>query len=348
MQRVLISAQVVALLLFAIVAVVKVAGDDATAESVSPAVAWFSPFDLDREALVAGLLTGVFIYWGWESAVSLTEETKNSITAPGTAAVVSTVILLVTYVGVAVAVVGFAGPAALEAFADDDSVLATVAGDVLGTPWDKIVVLAVLSSALASTQTTILPASRTVLSMARADALPTALGQVDQRFRTPVVATVAIGVLATIWYLPAKLISSNFLYDSLTALALLIAFYYALSGLACAVYYRHELRRSVRHAVTIGVAPVVGALLLGYLLVEAVRAQSDPANSYAGTAWLGVGPPLVIGSAALLLGLVVMVGRRLAGHPQFFGRRPFEAVPPDIARDGATVESDEPVLPVAR
>jgi amino acid transporter len=46
--------------------------------------------------LVAGLLTGVFIYWGWESAVNLTEEVEDSASAPGRAAVLSTLILVVT------------------------------------------------------------------------------------------------------------------------------------------------------------------------------------------------------------------------------------------------------------
>src|SRR3712207_6984926 len=46
-------------------------------------------------ALTAGLLLGVFAYWGWESSVNLTEETTDSATAPGRAAIVSTVVLLV-------------------------------------------------------------------------------------------------------------------------------------------------------------------------------------------------------------------------------------------------------------
>ena len=57
------------------------------------------------------MLTGVFIYWGWESAVNLTEETEDSVSAPGVAGVTSTVILLVTYISVTVAVVAYAGPA---------------------------------------------------------------------------------------------------------------------------------------------------------------------------------------------------------------------------------------------
>ena len=77
-------------------------------------------------------------------------------------------ILLVTYVAVGVAVVAFAGLDRIAEFEDDDTILSTLATDVLGSPLDQIVVLAVLTSALASTQTTILPASRTTLSMARA------------------------------------------------------------------------------------------------------------------------------------------------------------------------------------
>ena len=103
--------------------------------------------------------------------------------------------------------------------------------------------LAVVVSALASTQTTILPAARTSLSMARHEAIPEAFGEVSKRFFTPVFSTVAVGVLAIAWYVPGKLISKKFLFDSLTALGLMIAFYYALTGFACVIYYRREIRR---------------------------------------------------------------------------------------------------------
>ena len=41
-----------------------------------------------------------------------------------------------------------------------------------------------------------------------------------------------------------SLISENALFDSITALSLLIAFYYALTGIACAIYYRRQLTRA--------------------------------------------------------------------------------------------------------
>ena len=187
LQNVMIFAQVVALLLFAVVALTK-------GGELDPSLSWLSPFALeDTGVLVSGLLIGVFIYWGWESAVNLTEETEDSETTPGLAAVLSTVILLVTYVLVAVAVVAFAGLDRVGEFEDDDAILSTLAGDVLGSPLDQLIVIAVLTSALASTQTTILPASRTVLSMARGGAMPKSLGAIHPRYLTPHVSTILIG-----------------------------------------------------------------------------------------------------------------------------------------------------------
>jgi amino acid transporter len=338
-QNVMILAQVGALLLFAIVALAKVYGGDATAESIDPAASWFSPFAIDdRDALVAALLIGVFIYWGWESAVNLTEETEDSRSAPGLAAVISTLVLLVTYVAVGVAIVSFAGLELLAEFDDDDAVFGTLAGDVLGSPWDKLVILAILTSAVASTQTTIIPASRTTFSMARSDALPARLARVHPRFRTPHFATALVALLAVAWYVPANFISENFLFDTLSALALMIAFYYALSGIACVVYYRRELRRSARKLLFIGIAPLLGAAMLLYLFAEAVRSFADPEESYTGQEFLGVGVPLAIGVGFLLLGAVLMVLWRLAGHERFFGRRPLEAVDPAVAEGRLVVE----------
>lgn len=130
-------------------------------------------------------------------------------------------------------------------------------------------------------------------------------------------------------------LSENFLFDTLSALSLLIAFYYSLSGIACVVYHRHELLRSVRNFVFIGVAPALGALILAYLLVRSVSDLSDPDASYSGSAILGVGVPLFIGAAFLALGAVLMVVWRLAGPSGYFDRRGFEALPREIAEGAA-------------
>ena len=154
-------------------------------------------------------------------------------------------------------------------------------------------------------------------------------------FRTPHVSTI-IGALSRVWYVPVtSFISENFLLDTLSALSLMIAFYYALTGIACAIYYRHELleeRQEPRSSSAS--APSSGPVILGYLFVKSAIDLSDAENSYTGAPWLGVGPPLVIGLGFLLLGVVLMVLWRLGGHDSYFGRKP-GVVDPELAARAA-------------
>ncbi|MFE9257300.1 APC family permease [Streptomyces sp. NPDC006879] len=311
LQDVLILAQVFFLLAFAAVAIYRVYTDSSSLDEIKPAIDWLNPFGAGGAALTGGLLLGVFMYWGWESAVNLTEEVENSATAPGKAGLWSTVILLVTYLSVGFAVVAYAGTAFLAENADEEeAVFAVLAHEVMGG-WDWVVLLSVCTSALASTQTTIIPASRTALSMARRHALPAKLAHINPRFRTPEVSTWWVAGIAIAWYLVVNQISENALFDSLTALSLLIAFYYALTGLACAIYYRRHLTESLHNLFFIGIGPVVGAGLLAWLLVESIGDMSNPANSYSGVSWFGLGPPLVIGIGIALVGVLFMCYWRL-------------------------------------
>jgi amino acid transporter len=332
LQNGLILAQTLALLVFAAVALVRGLGGDTPFEGLDPSFSWLNPFGAGGAALSGGLLLGVFAYWGWESAVNLTEETRDSTRAPGRAAIVSTLVLLVTYVGVTIAVLAFAGTGYLSENADEEeAIFALLSTEVMGG-WDWVVLLAVATAALASTQTTILPASRTGLSMARRHALPRRFAHIAPRYRTPDVSTWWVGIIASAWFVLVSLVSENALLDSITALSLLIAFYYALTGIACAVYNRRLLTRSVKSFLLIGVGPVVGALLLIWLLVLSIRDISDPENSYTGAAWFGVGPPLVIGLAIFVLGLLVMVWWRTR-DARFWQERPSVATEP-VASEG--------------
>jgi amino acid transporter len=312
-QNTLILAQVGALLAFAVVALVQVASGESADGTPTPSLAWLNPFGSGGAALTGGLLLGVFAYWGWESAVNLTEETTDPSSAPGRAAVLSTFVLVLTYVGVAVALVAAVGTNFLAENAEEEEfIFGLVATEILGG-WDWVVLLAVTTSAIASTQTTIIPASRTALSMARRGAIPARLGRIHPRYRPPDTATWWVAGVAIAWYLALSAVSENALFDSLTALSLLIAFYYALTGVACALYYRRHLTESLRNLVLIGVGPVVGSVLLVWLLVESVVDMADPENSYTGQAWLGVGPPLVIGVAVLAAGVILLLVSRARG-----------------------------------
>ena len=327
----LLSAELLTLSLFAVVAFAKVAAGTAGPNAVDPSLSWLNPFAIDSfSAFVSGILIAVFIYWGWDSTVTVNEESENSAETPGRAALVATVILLVIYVLVAVAAQAYNGPE--ELIKNQDDVLSALGTDVFGSPLDKLLIIAVLTSAAASTQTTILPTARTSLSMARAGAMPEALGRVHPRYLTPHVSTILMGVLSIAWYVGLTIVSENILFDSIAALGLMIAFYYGLTGFACAIFYRRELLRSVRTFLLVGVAPVTGAVILFVLFGKSIYDFTDPANSESGDSWLGVGPPLIIGLGFLLLGPVLMVTWYAAGHRGFFRRKPEVADPALVGR----------------
>lgn len=337
LQNFLIVLQVVSLLIFAAVALYRVYAGTSTLDAIDPSLTWLNPFGAGGAALTGGLLLGVFAFWGWESAVNLTEETTDSSQAPGKAAMLSTVVLVVTYVAVAYAVVAYAGTDFLaENSEEEDVIFQFLATESMGG-WDWIMLFSVATSAIASTQTTIIPASRTGLSMARRKALPAMFGHIHPRFRTPDVSTWWVAGIAIVWYLVLSVISENALFDSLTALALLIAFYYALTGIACAVYFRKRLLGSAKAFLLIGVGPVIGAVLLIWLLIVSIRDMADPENSYTGQSWLGLGPPLVIGIGIALTGVLVMVVWYFRDR-SFWDERP-GTVDEDLARKAGESQS---------
>jgi len=182
-QWFLLAAEIIALAVFSIVALARVYIQN-PAGSVHPSLSWLNPLDISSfGALTSGLLLAIFIYWGWDTAVSVNEETQDATQTPGKAAVVSTLLLLGIYVIVSVAAQAYHGVAFLNENQDD--VLSALGKDVL--PWglDKILIIAVLTSASASTQTTILPTTRASLSMAAHGAIPKYFGRIHPRFLTP-------------------------------------------------------------------------------------------------------------------------------------------------------------------
>src|SRR5207244_13496484 len=151
-QQFLLSAEILILAIFAVVALAKVYASS-PAGSIEPAFSWFNPFDLSFGSLIDGVLLGVFIYWGWDSGVTVNEESEGSADGPGRAAVLSTILLVLIYVIVSAAAQAYAGPKFLSDHADD--VLSVLGNKVFGDPWNKLLIIAVLTSASASTPTTL-------------------------------------------------------------------------------------------------------------------------------------------------------------------------------------------------
>src|SRR5262249_44730002 len=147
-------------------------------------------------------------------------------------------------------------------------------------------------------------AARTILSMARSGALPKSLATVHPRFGTPTKATLVFAAISTIYYLVMTAVSGSILTDSLTALGLLVALYYALVGLSCAVLYRGRWRQSAKDFVVLGLGPLLGAASLIYVMIRSAIDYADPASSAGGSSLFGLGAPLLIALTIVVLGIV--------------------------------------------
>jgi amino acid transporter len=338
-QYFLLAAEIAALGLFAAVALAKVYFGDPGGFHVQ--ADWFNPFTLHggTTALVDGVLLGVFIYWGWDSGVCVNEESKDSSNGPGRAAVLSTILLVLIYVVVATAAQAYAGTTFLKHHGDD--VLSALGGPVLGSPLDKILIIAVLTSASASTQTTILPTARTTLSMARFGSIPKIFGRIHPRYLTPDVSTLVMGAVSLVWTLIIINVSQNVLSDSITGIGFQIAFYYGLTGFACVVYYRKELFKSVKNFIMVGVAPFLGGAILTFIFVKAFldyKTTSTDVNYSGG--FLGVGTPVAIGVGGILVGVVLLVFANFV-YPKFFKRK-WETADPGVLE--GTVKPEASVM----
>jgi amino acid transporter len=309
LQNVLLAVQYLALAVFVVAAIVAVATGTAPEGATPPQLDWFNPFAFtSASGFVEAILLALFIYWGWDTCLALNEETKDPERTPGRAALLSTVILLVTYVGVTVAAMAYAGLGTTggglgnESNAED---VFFVLKDALFGPWAWLLVVAVMVSAISSTQTTILPTARGTLAMAAYRALPRRFGEVHPTFKTPAFSTFVMGVVSTVFYVGMTIISEDFLSDTILSLGLAIAFYYAITGFSCVWYFRHDLFTSAHTVVFRLVFPLAGALMLTAAFVFSAIDMLDPDYGY--TVIWGIGGVFVVGVGSLGLGVVLMV-----------------------------------------
>ena len=339
-QQFLLSLELFTLILFVIVALVKVYANNPL-HSIHVRGSWFNPFDMSWSSLIAGVLLGIFIYWGWDSGVAVNEESKDRHRGPGKAAVVSTFLLLAIYVLVSVAAQAFHGTGFLKANPND--VLTPLGKGVFGSPLDKLLIISVLTSASASTQTTILPTARTTLSMAKWGAISSNFGRVHPRFLTPSFSTLLMGALSILWTvaLLAANPSQNVLGDTISALGFAVCFYYGFTGLACAFYFRRQLFKSIRNFVFAGLIPLVGGVMMGYIAVKAYGTYSTAGNNYSKPI-LGIQTPIFVGVGGLILGIVLMFAS-IPFFPKFFARRPEVADPRVLSGAAPPTLPGEPV-----
>ncbi|HEY1687952.1 MAG TPA: APC family permease [Solirubrobacteraceae bacterium] len=325
-QQLLLSFEFVMLMIFSIVALVSVY-TGSPAHSIQPQASWFNPFAMPFHDLIVALLLGIFIYWGWDSGVAVNEESEDANEGPGRAAVVSTFLLVAIYLIVSAGGQAYHGTAFVANEEHASDILNALGKDVLGAVGVKFLIVAVLTSASASTQTTILPTARTTLSMAHWGAIPSVIGRIHPRFLTPTVSTWGFGLLSVAVAVPLILTSETVLELAVVALGIPVCFYYGASGFACAVYYRREIFTSVRKFLLVGLGPFLGGVAFFGIGIYAIVYYARAAHSE-GKIYLGLTLPIWFGGIGMVLGVVLMLVARFYFRP-YFSRRP-ETAPPGL------------------
>jgi amino acid transporter len=347
-QKALLGIEIVMLVVLSVTALVRVGNGHHPAESLHPTLSWLNPFGLPFGAFAGGVILMVFIYWGWDTALSVNEETKDPAKTPGRAAILSTLILLVTYAlvifaaqsfsGIGTHGIGLANPGNAG---DVLSILGTAVfgSGTLGTVLSHLLILMVLSSAAASTQTTILPTARTTLSMATYKALPSAFAKMHPKHLTPTVSTLVMGGISALFYIGTNFVSQgNVIPDAVTSCGIFIATYYGLTGFACVWYYRRNLTSSARNLWMQGILPALGGVILWFLGGWSLWQDYDVATGSAYTMWTvpgihwQIGGVFVIVFVTTLIGVIAFFALRIS-IPSFFKGETLTRATPTLVPD---------------
>lgn len=319
LQYLLVTFQVLVLGAFVVAALVQTNNGQAF-DATPVSLDWFNPLEIsDFSVFAAGISLSIFMFWGWDAVLTMNEETRNPEKTPGRAATLTILIIITLYILVTIGVIAWAGIGDQGLGAgnpeNQESIFAVLSGPVLG-PVAILMSIAILASSFASLQTTMISPSRTILAMGYYKAFPPAFSKISPRFRTPSVATIASAVGTAGFYTITRLISENALWDTITALGLMICFYYGITAMACVWYFRKELTGSVRDFLFRGLFPGIGGVVLLVMFFQTAVDSIDPSYG-SGTSLGGIGMVFILGMGVLLLGVVLMIWTRIK-HPAFF------------------------------
>jgi len=276
---------------------------------------WLNPLQISSlGALEQGLVIAVFIYWGWDAAFSVTEETRSAETSArsGYLTLVSTMLLFVTG---AIAFQRVLTPEQLAAHPAD--ALIFFASTLAAEPWASLPLLALLFSTVASLLAGLIPTARQALAMGRDRTLGKVWTRVHPRYGTPAAGTVCNAAIALVIAVLAVSIPqvSAMVLAAVNAVGILVAGYYGLTALACAVRFRAVLRGRPLEALTVVVIPAacglamfaLGGVLVASYLTKSDHLAIDPNNGY-----FQLLCPGVVLAAGLVAAAVAKWGRRSA------------------------------------
>lgn len=292
-QWVLLIIEYMAVIGFSLWGIIKVAVDHPVG-STSFHWSWLSPWSIGGfTALSAGLVLGVFFYWGWDTATNLNEESKNKTKIPGQAGVISMFLLLFIF-GLNVIAAQMLLPQRTWT-THQSTILLYFAQQAAGHWAGYVMIIAVLSSTVATTQTTLLPAARITLSMARDQVFPSVFATIQGKLKTPAVGTLILAFVSLFGVLLVSQVNSinNVFSELISNIGVLIAFYYGVTGVTCAWAYRRVAFQSTRFFFTGILFPLLGGIALLGVGAWVIK-TAGWSGAYADIITLILGVPLVI------------------------------------------------------
>ncbi|MFC9502615.1 APC family permease [Streptomyces sp. NPDC057002] len=276
-------------------------------------LSWFNPFEISSGTSFAqGMVLAVFFFWGWDAAFSVTEETKR----PGDSARGGLIALFAMLGLFLFASVAFQREMSLaELVRNGPQALPYLGAKLAAEPWATLPLVALMFSAVASVQATLIPTARGLLAMGRDRTMGPLWTRIHPRYGTPAVGTAVVMSVAAVVALAAFAIPklSDMLLAAVNAIGLIVALYYGLTALACAVRFRTARHDGPREALlAVGVPAVAGLVLLGLggYLGYSYLTMSDHFELSPDNGWFMFSLPAVIVLAGLGMAAVAKYVRR--------------------------------------
>ncbi|CAM5320938.1 APC family permease [Streptomyces canus] len=280
-------------------------------------LSWFNPFEISSGTTFAqGMVLAVFFFWGWDAAFSVNEETKS----PGDAARGGLIALFAMLGLFLFASVAFQREMSLaELVRNGPQALPYLGEKLAAEPWATLPLVALMFSAVASVQATLIPTARGLFAMSRDRTMGPVWTRIHPRHGTPAAGTVVVmsiaGVIAVLAVAIPKL--SDMLLAAVNAIGLIVALYYGLTALACAVRFRSARYEGPREALlAIGVPAVSGLILLGLggYLGYSYLTMSDHFELSPDNGWFMFSLP----AAIILAGLGMAAVAKYVRHSPYF------------------------------
>ncbi|MFF3261916.1 APC family permease [Streptomyces sp. NPDC002932] len=297
-------------------------------------LSWYNPFDLpSAEALAQGMMLAVFCYWGFESVFSVGEEVGDPRDA-SRGGFIALVVMLLLFL---LAGTAFQRVLPLDELADNGAQgLAYFGTKLAEQPLAALPLVALMFSAVASLQASVIPTARGMYAMGRDGVLGPVWTRLHPRHRTPAAGTLLITAIALVLAALSLVIPTvnDLIFAAVNAIGIVVALYYALTATAAAVRFRHLLRTAPLEALRAVVAPLLGALVLlatGSYLTWTFYTSTDHFEVSADNGWFALlVPVLMIGS-----GLLAAAWARWYRRSPYFTRARTPGGP-DTSRESST------------